>query len=37
LKELSALFVDILRIAHEMGVLKLGKVSLDGTKEALIK
>jgi len=32
LKELSALFVDILRIAHEMGVLKLGKVSLDGTK-----
>ena len=32
LKELSALFVDILRIAHAMGVLKLGKVSLDGTK-----
>jgi transposase len=32
LKELSALFVEILRIAHEMNVLKLGKVSLDGTK-----
>jgi transposase len=32
LKELSALFVQILAIAHEMGVLKLGKVSLDGTK-----
>ena len=32
LKELSALFVDILRIANEMDVLKLGKVSLDGTK-----
>ena len=26
------MFVDILRIAHEMGVLKLGKVSIDGTK-----
>ena len=32
LKELSTLFVDILRIAGEMNVLKLGKVSLDGTK-----
>ena len=32
LKELSALFAEILSIAHEMGVLKLGKVSLDGTK-----
>lgn len=32
LKELSALFVEILRVAQQMGVLKLGKVSLDGTK-----
>jgi len=32
LKELSALFVQILRVAQQMGVLKLGKVSLDGTK-----
>lgn len=32
LKELSALFVQILAIAQQMGVLKLGNVSLDGTK-----
>jgi len=32
LKELKALFVQILLIAHEMEVLKLGSVSLDGTK-----
>jgi len=32
LKELKALFVQILLIAHKMGVLKLGSVSLDGTK-----
>jgi len=32
LKELSALFVQILGVAQEMGVVKLGKVSLDGTK-----
>jgi transposase len=32
LNELSALFFEILQIAHEIGVLKLGKVSLDGTK-----
>ena len=32
LKDLKALFVQILLIAHEMGVLKLGSVSLDGTK-----
>jgi transposase len=32
LKELKALFVQILLIAREMGVLKLGNVSLDGTK-----
>jgi len=32
LKELKVLFVQILLIAHEMGVLKLGSVSLDGTK-----
>jgi len=32
LKELKELFVQILLIAHEMGVLKLGSVSLDGTK-----
>ena len=32
LAELEALFVQILVIAHEMGTLKLGTVSLDGTK-----
>lgn len=32
LQELKTLFAQILSIAHEMGVLKLGSVSLDGTK-----
>lgn len=32
LEQLKPLFVQILMIAHEMGLLKLGKVSLDGTK-----
>jgi len=32
LPQLSAMFVKILTIAQQMGVLKLGKVSLDGTK-----
>jgi transposase len=32
LPQLAAIFVEILVIAHQMGVLKLGKVSLDGTK-----
>ena len=32
LEELKPLFVQILMIAHQMGVLKLGKISLDGTK-----
>jgi len=32
LKELEALFVDILLVAEAMGLLKLGNVSLDGTK-----
>lgn len=32
LPQLRALFVQILVIAREMGVLKVGKVSLDGTK-----
>ena len=32
LDELKTLFAQILMIAHEMGVLKLGSVSLDGTK-----
>jgi len=32
LEELSTLFVQILNVACQMGVLKLGKVSLDGTK-----
>jgi len=32
LKELSELFVHILMIARQMGVLKLGKVSLDSSK-----
>jgi transposase len=32
LNELTNLFVQILSIAQEMGILKVGKVSLDGTK-----
>lgn len=32
LEELKPLFVQILTIAHTMGLLKLGKISLDGTK-----
>lgn len=32
LNELKPLFAQILQIAHEMNVLNLGKVSLDGTK-----
>lgn len=32
LKELSALFVQILQVAQGTGVLKVGQVSLDGTK-----
>lgn len=32
LKELKALFTQILLVAYEMGVMKLGSVSLDGTK-----
>ena len=32
LAELTDLFVQILSVAQEMGVLKVGKVSLDGTK-----
>jgi len=32
LAELSALFVEILRVAQQMGVLQVGKVTLDGTK-----
>jgi len=32
LDELTDLFVQILSVAQEMGVLKVGKVSLDGTK-----
>lgn len=32
LEQLKPLFVEILMLAREMGVLKLGKVSLDGTK-----
>jgi len=32
LDELKPLFVQILIIAREMGLLKVGKVSLDGTK-----
>ena len=32
LKELEALFVDILLVAEAMGLVKLGNVSLDGTK-----
>ncbi|MCX5871933.1 MAG: transposase [Deltaproteobacteria bacterium] len=32
LPELTKIFVEILAVAHEMKVLKLGKVSIDGTK-----
>ena len=32
LKQIEALFVQVLRLAREMGVLKLGTVALDGTK-----
>ena len=32
LKELKSLFTQILLVAHEMGLMKLGSVSLDGTK-----
>jgi len=32
LEQLKPLFVQILMLAHQMGLLKLGKVSLDGTK-----
>jgi transposase len=32
LDELKALFTQILLVAHEMGLMKLGSVSLDGTK-----
>ena len=32
LKQIEALFVQVLRVAREMGVLKLGTVALDGTK-----
>jgi len=32
LTELKELFVEILEIAHELGVFKLGKISIDGTK-----
>ncbi len=30
--DLTPLFVQILQLAHELGLLKLGKISLDGTK-----
>ena len=32
LKEIEGLFVEVLELAREMGVLKLGAVALDGTK-----
>jgi transposase len=32
LKQIEARFVDVLKLAREMGVLKLGTVALDGTK-----
>jgi transposase len=32
LKQITALFVEVLKLAREMGVLKLGTVALDGTK-----
>ena len=32
LKQIETLFVEVLKLAREMGVLKLGTVALDGTK-----
>jgi hypothetical protein len=32
LKEIEGLFVQVLALAHEMGILKMGTVALDGTK-----
>src|ERR1035438_49099 len=32
LKEIEGLFVGVLELAHEMGMLKMGTVALDGTK-----
>ena len=32
LKEIEALFVEVLKLAREMGVLQMGTVALDGTK-----
>jgi transposase len=32
LRQIAALFVEVLKLAREMGVLKLGTVALDGTK-----
>jgi hypothetical protein len=32
LKEIEALFVQVLLLAHDMGMLKMGTVALDGTK-----
>ena len=32
LKEIEALFVQVLLLAREMGVLKMGTIALDGTK-----
>jgi hypothetical protein len=32
LKQIEALFVEVLKLAREMGMLKLGTVALDGTK-----
>src|SRR3954463_7078225 len=32
LEEIQALFVEVLQLAREMGVLKLGTIALDGTK-----
>src|ERR1700687_4692803 len=32
LKQIEALFVEVLKLAREMGLLKMGTVALDGTK-----
>jgi transposase/predicted house-cleaning NTP pyrophosphatase (Maf/HAM1 superfamily) len=32
LEQIEALFVDVLKLAREMGVLRIGRVALDGTK-----
>ena len=36
LKDIEKLFVEVLQLAREMGVLKMGTIGLDGTKWSLV-